>query len=232
MGDIHIHFDGSLYTSDARTTIWKGEAAFTTIAQGYEYGLIPYDEDGEREDSFNQETISLIWPSVFGTAQSILGMAFNLAYGKLGVMKNDDGEIGRLISFGAKLDLGFLIPKGKSEGKEDTYWTRLQGFWRYYKTGERGEYADWLYCNYDKSFDFSHEKKEDNKGKASVMVEDILYGCGAGFRGAFQRGNRYPELYRGMPKIEGELEVNTIGNWQFGLKGELVFIAVIAVPSR
>lgn len=152
-------------------------------------------------------------------------MVFNLAYGKLGVILDDnDNEVGRVISFGAKLDLGFLIPGGKPDEneKEDTYWTRLQAFWRYYKYGERGEYADWLYCNYDKNFDFSVEKKEENKGAASVMVEDILYGCGEGFIGFhFKVEVGIPNYVEGMPKIKGELEVNTIGNWQAGLKGEV-----------
>lgn len=224
-GDIQLHFDGALYTSDSRTSIWKGEAAFTTIAQGTDYGLVPYDENGERQDNFNQEPITLIWPSVFGTAQSLMGMAFNLAYGKLGVMlDDDDNEIGRVISFGAKLDLGFLIPGGKSDGKEDTYWTRLQGFWRYYNYGERGEYADWQYCNYDKNFDFSVEQKEENDGAASIMVEDILFGCGAGFIGFhFKTEIGIPNYVDGMPNIKGELEVNTIGNWSAALKGEVKF---------
>jgi hypothetical protein len=49
-GPIHVHFDGSLYTTGSRTSIWKGEAAFTKIEQGKEYGLIQYDENGEREE--------------------------------------------------------------------------------------------------------------------------------------------------------------------------------------
>lgn len=224
-GDIQLHFDGSLYTSGSRTSVWKGEAAFTTIRQGDDYGLVPYDENGVRKENFNQQPITLVWPSVFGTAQSLAGMVFNLAYGKLGVILDDnDNEVGRVISFGAKLDLGFLIPGGKPDEneKEDTYWTRLQGFWRYYKYGERGEYADWLYCNYDKNFDFSVEKKEENKGAASVMVEDILYGCGEGFIGFHLKVEvGIPNYVEGMPKIKGELEVNTIGNWQAGLKGEV-----------
>jgi len=234
-GDIMVLFDGSLYTSDARTSIWKGEAGLTKIVQGEEFSLIPYSTDGERDEDFKDNPITLVWPSVLGTAQTIAGMAFNLAYGRLGVMKNDDGkEVGRLISFGAKLDLGFLIPGKKDDDddkKEDTYWSRIKAFWRYYKYGERGEYADWLYCNYDKfPIPLGIEKKgddddddDDDKEKSlSVMVEDILYGCGKGFIGVhFKAEIGLPNYVEGMPKIKGELEVNTIGNWMFGLEGEM-----------
>lgn len=238
-GDIMVTFDGSLYTTGSRTSIWKGEAGLTKIEQGKEFSLIPYDTDGNRDDKFRDEPISLVWPSVFGTAQTIAGMVFNLAYGRLGIMYDDDGnEVGRLISFGAKLDLGFLIPKGKKDEseKEDTYWTRMQQFWRYYKYGERGEYADWLYCNYDKfPIPFGVEKKgddpykdDDDKEKAaSVMVEDILYGCGKGFVGVhFKTEIAIPNYVAGMPKLKGELEVNTIGNWMFGFEGEMKMTSI------
>lgn len=222
-GDIEVSFDGALYTSNARTSIWKGEAAFTKIAQGTEYGLIPYDKNGNREGNFTATPISLVWPSVYGAAQTIAGMVFNLAYGQLGVMKDGDGnEVGRLISFSAKLDLGFLIPSGTSKEEEDTYWTRLKNFWKYYKYGERGEYADWMYANDGKSFDFSNETGNDNNGAASVMVKDILFGCGVGFVGVHFNANiAIPNYVEGMPKIEGTLEVNTIGNWMVALDGKM-----------
>lgn len=222
-GDIMVSFDGALYTSNARTSMWKGEAAFTKIVQGTEYGLIPYDENGNRDINFTAEPITLVWPSVFGAAQTIAGMVFNLAYGQLGVMKdNDENEVGRLISFSAKLDLGFLIPSGSSKEAEDTYWTRLKNFWKYYKYGERGEYADWMYANDGKSFDFSNETSNENKGAASIMVQDILFGCGAGFVGVHFNANiAIPNYLEGMPRVEGTLEVNTIGNWMVALEGKM-----------
>lgn len=228
-GDIHVHFDGSLYTSNARTSIWKGEAAFTKIIQGVEYGLIQFDENGEREEEEKStgEPICLVWPSVLGVAQTIAGMAFKLAYGQLGVMIEEENgkekEVGRVISFSAKLDLGFLIPAGKSEEKEDTYWTRLQGFWRWYKYGERGEYADWVYENYDKGLvEFATENENENTGAASVMVQNILFGCGVGFVGVnFKVKIAIPNYIEAMPRIEGELEVNTINNWKVALEGKM-----------
>ena len=150
--------------------------------------MIQYDENGEREeDKSIGEPITLVWPSVYGIAQTIAGMAFNLAYGQLGVLiekdKGVEKELGRVISFGAKLDLSFLIPKGKPKEKEDTYWTRLQGFWRWYKYGERGEYADWVYENYDAGLvEFAEEEKRKHRSELRYG-KDILYGCGTGFVG-------------------------------------------------
>ena len=37
---ILTEFDGSLYTSDARTSVWTGKAAFTKLEQGKEYEFI------------------------------------------------------------------------------------------------------------------------------------------------------------------------------------------------
>lgn len=56
------------------------------------------------------------------------------------------------------------------------------------------------------------------------MVEDILFGCGVGFIGFhFKTEVGIPNYVEGMPKIKGELEVNTIGNWSAALKGEVKF---------
>ena len=49
---------------------------------------------GERLSGFTAQTISLIWPSGLGIAQTIGGMIFNLSYGTLGVMYSDDAETG------------------------------------------------------------------------------------------------------------------------------------------
>lgn len=223
LGDIRVEFDGDLYTSNARTSIWSGEAAFTEIEQGKEFSLRPYDTDGNRKDNFSHETINLVWPSVFGVGQTIAGMVFNLAYGELGVMlKSDGSEFGRIISFAAKLDLGFLIPDKENGETENTYWTRLKNFWRFYNEGEGGMYSYWAVENVDNILDFTTETSGKDEGTASVMVTDILYGCGVGFVGVhFKVEVKLPSYVEGMPKIEGTLEVNTIGNWMFGVEGKV-----------
>jgi len=59
-GDIEVLFDGSLYTTGARTSIWKGEAGFTKIEQGKEFSLIPYSTDGEKDEKFDDQPITLV----------------------------------------------------------------------------------------------------------------------------------------------------------------------------
>ena len=222
-GNVRVEFDGELYTSDSRTSVWKGEAAFTEIEQGIEFGLIRYTSDGVRNSNFTDNPIYLVWPSVFGVGQTIAGMVFNMAYGELGVMNDKDGnEMGRVISFSAKLDLGFLIPDKENAEIENTYWTRLKNFWRFYNEGQGGMYSYWAVENVDKILDYSNEVSGKDEGTASVMVQDILFGCGVGFVGVhFNVDVKLPNYVEKMPKIEGSLEVNTISNWSFGVTGAM-----------
>lgn len=74
-----------IWTSNSRTSIWSGVAAFTELKDGTDYGLIPYNRNGERME-FSEEPITLIWPCGLGIAQTIAGMVFKLTYGSLGIM--------------------------------------------------------------------------------------------------------------------------------------------------
>jgi len=219
---VNTKFDGDLYTSGARTSIWKGQAALTDLADGTDFALLPYDTSGTRASNIKSSTINLLWPSVYGDAQSIAGMVFNLAYGVLGVVNNDDGtEKGRVISFTAKLDLGFLIPGQSNGNTENTYWTRLKDFWSSYREGGMHDVA-WYVANGDTSDLFSSEETGKDSGEGSVMVNDILYGCGAGFYGVhFSANISLPSYVAGMPKLQGTLDVNTIGNWSMEVSGSM-----------
>lgn len=230
-----VEFDGELLTSDARTSIWKGKAAFTKIEQGEEYSLRPYDENGVRkEENFQDNTIKLIWPSVYGAAQTLAGMIFNLTYAELGALYEEDNgkttELGRVLSFTAKLDLSFT---GKSDEnaepaeKDPTYWSKIKDIWAFY----REDVSLYQYCyngnRINKLFDFSDVKEggddEEDTGKSikgSVMVQDVLFGCGEGFVGVHFKVNVGVANYiSGLPNIQGELEVNTIHDWSFGFEG-------------
>jgi len=229
LGDVTVDFDGDLYTSGARTSIWKGEAAFTTLEQGKEYSLISYDKNGERGTKTSDLPVTLVWPSVFGVGQTIAGMVFNLAYGQLGVMKDEKGdELGRVISFSAKLDLGFLIPDKSDIKSENNYWNRLKDYWTVYMEGYGGitTYMNALGHFNDRMLYSNEEQDTDggakNEGTASVIVSDILYGCGTGFVGVhFNVNVKLPNYVAGMPKIVATLEVNTIGDWSFGVEGSM-----------
>lgn len=122
---VYVDFDGSLYTSTERTSIWTGKAALTEIKNGAEYSLIPYNKSGVKLLGFNDKVITLIWPNALSLSQTLSGMIFKMTYGSLGTMYDttktniidltpSTSTLGNVLSFSAALDLGFLIPKSKT----------------------------------------------------------------------------------------------------------------------
>lgn len=228
---ILVEFDGDLLTSDARTSVWKGKAIFTKIEQGTSYSLRPYDENGNRLPNFDDETIQLIWPSVYGLGQTLAGMIFKLAYGELGVVKEkvkdkygkeQEVEIGRVLSFTASFSKSFLNPK-EGDKPRDTYWTKMQDIFEYHKMGDSLYKTVYGEDKYNAVGDLStvNESDDDEKGfSASVMVQDVLFGCGKGFYGVnFKVDLSIQNYIDNLPKLEGSLEVNTVNNWAFKFEG-------------
>ena len=216
-----IEFDGELLTSNARTDIWEGKAVLTKIEQGTSYSLLEYDSDGVRDEDFLDNTIKLVWPSVFGVAQTLIGAVFNFAYGELGVMMDDDVELGRVLSFSASLDLSFAMPSSSSGGDPDNaYWSQLLDYW-----------ADWDESTSPFDYDDEHggfafqemEEESDNVSiSGSVMVRDILFGCGKGFIGySFAVKVGLKNIADSLPGLEGTLEIDTIENATVTFEGEM-----------
>ncbi len=243
---ICVEFDGELYTSVARTSIWKGKAIFTKIEQGGSYSLIPYDENGNRGDNFIDTPISLIWNSAASVGQTLAGMLFKMAYGQLGTMTvevteeyEENGETKTrkikkqcgVVAFAAGLDLGFTGAAGEEGApgtKKDTYFDKLKELWAFYHEGtslyryayDRGRIErmlDWS------NIDEHSEQQTSAKGvNASVMVPDVLFGCGVGFVGVhFKVKVGLKNFVSALPEIEGEIEVNTINDWAFGVEGKV-----------
>ncbi|WP_242955328.1 hypothetical protein [Flavonifractor sp. An52] len=233
--DVVVEFDGELLTSNARTTIWNGKSGLTRLEQGKSFSLIPYDKNGVRDPNFNDNTIMLLWPTTYSPGQTIAGMVFQMAYGELGVMKDNGTELGRVISFSASLDLSFTKspePTGQSlaenpdQSLKTTYWQKIKDFWRNYKEAQSVD--SYIYTNNDalyRTYDWSNidESGDDNKEiSASVMVRDILYGCGEGLIGVhFKVDIGIQNYISALPKVTGTLEVNTINDWSFGFKGSM-----------
>lgn len=233
--DVVVEFDGELLTSNARTTIWNGKSGLTRLEQGTSFSLIPYDKNGVRDPNFNDNTIMLLWPTTYSPGQTIAGMVFQMAYGELGVMKDNGKELGRVISFSASLDLSFTKspePTGQSlaenpdQSLKTTYWQKIKDFWRNYKEAQSVD--SYIYTNNDalyRTYDWSNidESGDDNKEiSASVMVRDILYGCGEGLIGVnFKVDIGIQNYISALPKVTGTLEVNTINDWSFGFKGSM-----------
>ena len=244
-------FDGNLYTNGARTSVWTGRAAITKLEQGKaNYSLAPYDENGKRislvndgvesgktkykvgdEKGFSEsnEAICLMWPSVGAVGQTLSGLLFKLAYGQFGRMYKTDGgkvdsEIGTVVSFAAALDLTFA--SGNLEGQPpDTYWDKLQMVW--YNCREGSPYL--CQADFDRAFRaLNWSDIEENadwtkqEATASVMVRDVIFGCGKGFVGVnFTVGVAITNYVSGLPEIQGTISVNTINNWSYGIEGKI-----------
>ena len=235
---VYVDFDGSLYTSDERSSIWKGKAALTEIKNGQEFGLVPYNNSGVKMEGFNEKNITLIWPNALGLGQTLAGMIFKMTYGSLGIMYDTTASsfinvnastpvLGNLLSFSAVLDLGFLIPKSKTAKDSsrninvgtELYWisedpkSELRGLWNHYYNQSKTK--------------TTQTGKEFTKGQASVLVDDILFGCGKGFMGVnFSVNVALPAYVDAMPSLTGTLTINTINNWSFGVKGKCQFTTI------
>lgn len=245
---ICTEFDGELYTSDARTAVYKGKAIFTKISQGEPISLIPYDENGARVDAenFTDGTISLIWNSTAGIGQTLAGMVFKLAYAQMGTMKVEVEKTEKIgdqikkiketkncgvVSFSASLDLSFTGAAGNpasEETKRDTYWSKAQDIWKYYREDQSLYQYTYNSGRINQLRDFSkideHTEIDDGSKKvnASVMVPDVLFGCGEGFVGVHFKVNvGLKNFVSALPSIQGEIEVNTINDWSFGISGEI-----------
>ena len=225
---ILCEFDGKLYTSVERTSVWTGMAALTKLEQGRykNFGLIHYNHFGERVSS-QATPITLIWPNIYSYGQKLAGMVFKLAYGQFGYMEKDGKELGRVVAFSASLNLSFMKSPQQEDDTAvpDTYFGRMKELWTDWRGASLYQYA-YHGNRFNKLTDINmNDSKEDHDKAqegvaASVMVPDILFGCGKGFVGLhFKVELAIQNMIDSLPKIKGSLEVNTIGDWSFGLDG-------------
>ena len=198
------------------------------------------------------KTISLIWPFADGIGQTLSGMIFKLAYGQMGVMYQtgtaETGQVypiqktlGGVLSFTAALEKTFARGKVDEDKLEPpTYWSELRELWFDYdpnKTGSLykhiyrgGKYEDaWGHLTNLNEYDSLYNDKSIT---ASVMVRDVLFGCGQGFVGVnFNVGLAIKNYIDGLPDIEGTIAVNTVNNWSFGIDGSIK-LANFAVEAK
>ncbi len=202
----------------------------------------PYGS-GERKlntdapQNFTDKPITLIWPSAAGIGQTLSGMIFKLAYAQLGIMYETENQtnkiketIGCVVSFTAALDLTFASGKVDENAAEPpTYWSKLQELWSSYDALQSGSLYQYAYNSgkLERALDWSEIDEsggEDNEKniKGSVMVRDVLFGCGEGFIGvSFEVGVAIKNYISGLPEIEGTIEVKTINDWSFGVDGKI-----------
>ena len=202
----------------------------------------PYGS-GERKlntdaaQNFTDKPITLIWPSAAGIGQTLSGMIFKLAYAQLGIMYETENQsnkiektIGCVVSFTAALDLTFASGKVDENAAEPpTYWSKLQELWSSYNELQSGSLYQYAYNSgkFERALDWSEIDEsggEDNEKniKGSVMVRDVLFGCGEGFIGVnFEVGVAIKNYISGLPEIEGTIAVSTINDWAFGVDGKI-----------
>ena len=202
----------------------------------------PYGS-GERKlntdaaQNFTDKPITLIWPSAAGIGQTLSGMIFKLAYAQLGIMYETENQtnkieetIGCVVSFTAALDLTFASGKvDENTAEPPTYWSKLQELWSSYDELQSGSLYQYAYNSgkFERALDWSEIDEsggEDNEKniKGSVMVRDVLFGCGEGFIGVnFEVGVAIKNYISGLPEIEGTIEVKTINDWSFGVDGKI-----------
>lgn len=200
-------------------------------------GEVALDTDNFKSFSENNKPITLIWPSAAGIGQTLSGMIFKLAYAQLGIMYDTENQtnkieetIGCVVSFTAALDLTFASGKVDENAAEPpTYWSKLQDLWSSYNDLQSGSLYQYVYNSgkFERALDWSEIDEsggEDNEKniKGSVMVRDVLFGCGEGFIGVnFEVGVAIKNYISGLPEIEGTIAVSTINDWAFGVDGKI-----------
>lgn len=240
---IEVDVDGDMRMAGTGTRIYDGTAALTEIKNSRDYDLRKYTTDGIRcstldrsdprfQNMANKETITYVWSKVFDAFVSLASIVnADLTYGELGSMVDmDNNEITKLVSFGAKIDLGVIIPKGSPEFKEnfDSSWVA----YRKELTGAVGsafsnlsiDNASALRSTWRdfKNSDYSTQyaaRRSRGLIQACAEVEDVLFGGGDFIGVNFSVDIGVPPLTTSMPGISGTLTVNTMGNWRFGVDG-------------
>ena len=249
-GTVTVDFDADLYTTGSNTFVYSGVAALTALEAGTEYELIPYTENGERED-MTGEPIALLWPSVGESFQNLMGLLFNLRFGELGVISHEEapavqGSQTRLVAFGAAMDLSFLIPEsvdeqfildrgGKTKDALGSSWDAAEHNSIQFSADEiralnkRANYRDPVADTEATMEDvdngrFSDMTVDDTPGynTAYVVIDDILFG-GEYLGVNMEVALGIPPYIMNMPALECVLSVHTVGDWSFGVDGQCHF---------
>ncbi len=211
---VMVEFNGDLYTSNSRTSVWSGNASLTPLTDGADYGLIKYNQRGERIlGKQPQNAISLVWPSGYNMLQTIGGFAVDFRYGQFGAMYTDNEateRTGYVVSFGGKLDLSFLLPGGSKQAEEleDDDGTDTSGSGGSVTVSPSEQ---------------AKAENEQNKVKpvGKVNIEDVLFGNGDGYLGFNSQAElMLPKYVQPLPAMGGKLSINTIGGYKVGVLGK------------
>jgi hypothetical protein len=224
-GTVTILMDGKLTSIGANTIVRDGTAMFE-LESGTNYIIPTYDADGGIVDGGSltrgQEFIELKWNSTVDVLQTIGGFLIDLRYGVLGKIQDaeDSSKTYNVISFGGGLDLSFMTPGGAATARENKTmhggWTQsTTNNWQWdaasgkYKPTGRGDIAP---------------PDAVEKPGGSVNIYDVLYGGkDPGYLGInMSAAITLPQIVAFLPnKIEGQLNLNTIGTYSVGVEAEV-----------
>ena len=251
-GSVIVDFDADLYTTGAGTSVWSGMCALTELEAGQDYSLITYDAHGNRTGQETGEPIALLWPSVGQGFQSLMGLLFEFKYAEMGVIAHDNAPTQRasetrVLSFGAAMDLSFLIPSSISNnivlgGRFATTKDILGSSW----DAAEHNAIKWTpaeirainkQANYrsqtvktDATADdvntgrFDDMTIDDTPGynAASIVIDDVLFG-GEYLGVNLEVALGIPPYIQGLPALEGIVSIRTVGDWAFSVDGQCHF---------
>lgn len=225
-GTATVLMDGKLTSIGANTTVRDGTAMFK-LEGGTNYIIPTYDSDGAIVGggslTSGQDFIELKWNSAVDTLQTIGGFLIDLRYGVLGKIQDagNPGKTYNVISFGGGLDLSFMTPGGAATARENKSkhggWTQsTKNSWEW--DSAAGKYKP------TGTGDIKPDLKEEARPSGGVNIYDVLYGGkNPGYLGINMNAHvEMPQIVAFLPnKIEGNIDINTIGLYQVGVDAQV-----------
>ncbi len=229
---INIDIDGKVYTTNARSKVWDGVCAITSFENGNLNTLVQYKQDGTEADNIdsvtaNTNAIMLLWPGAASEAQTLAGMIFELRYCYFGMIATEPGTVTsatekrRVISFGAQLSPGFLLPRNFDWGSRETSAMEAVQL-KMAKTNYTADQLRDVEARYARD---QRNWRESQKGSLNLYVDNILFGGGfLGFVATIDV--ELPSYAEGLPGIGGTLDLHimpALDYWKIGVAGEADF---------
>lgn len=225
-GTATILMDGKLTSIGANTTVRDGTAMFK-LENGTDYIIPTYDSDGVIVGgstlTSGQDFIELKWNSEVDTLQTIGGFLIDLRYGVLGKIQDasNSSKTYNVISFGGGLDLSFMTPGGAAAARENK--SKHRGWTQSTKNSWEWDSAEAKYKPTGTG-DIAPNLKEETRPGGGVNIYDVLYGGkDPGYLGINMNAHiEMPQIVAFLPnKIEGNIDINTIGLYQVGVEAEV-----------
>ncbi len=229
---INIDIDGKVYTTNARSKVWDGVCAITSFENGNLNTLMQYKQDGTEADNIdsvtaNTNAIMLLWPGAASEAQTLAGMIFELRYGYFGMIATEPGTVTsstekrRVVSFGAQLSPGFLLPRNFDWGSRETSAMEAVQL-KMAKTNYTADQLRDVEARYARD---QRNWRESQKGSMNLYVDNILFGGGfLGFVASIDVA--LPSYAEGLPGVGGTLDLHimpALDYWKIGVEGEADF---------